>query len=161
MYNPSSTIRQRNMAPLSKTCETVENNSTASPLSSILNIKWDHFVSNEEVLERANVLDIEIKLLKNRLRWMGHICRMNDTRPVKALLVGKLEGSRKVGRPFLRYKDTCKMALQCREVLNEWNAVVNDRDMWKALIQNVCKVHNQKRKADCEEQIQKRHKCIL
>ena len=128
-------------------------------LRSILSIKWDHFVSNEEVLERANVLDMEIKLLKNRLRWMGHICRMNDTRQVKALLFGELEGSRKVGRPLLRYKDTCKMALQRGKVLNEWNAVVNDRDKWKALIQNVCKEHNQKRKADYEERRQKRHKC--
>ena len=157
MYNLSSTIWQRNMAPLSKTCETVENNSTASP--QVNTIKWDHFVAKEEVLEGANVLDMEIKLLKNRLRWMGHICRMNDTRPVKALLFGELEGSRKVGRPLLRYKDTCKMALQRGKVLNEWNAVVNDRDKWKALIQNVCKEHNQKRKADCEERRQKRHKC--
>ena len=67
-------------------------------LRSILSIKWDHFVSNEVVLERANSWMWEIKLLKNRLRWMGHICRMNDTRPVKALLFGELEGSRKVGR---------------------------------------------------------------
>ena len=34
-------------------------------------------------------------------------------------------------RPLLRYKDTCKMALQRSEVLNEWNAVVNDRNKWK------------------------------
>ena len=133
-------------------------NSTASPQVNT-SIKWDHFVSNEEVLERANVLDMEIKLIKNRLRWMGHICRMNDTRPVKALLFGELEGSRKVGRPLLRYKDTCKMTLQRGKVLNEWIAVVNDRDKWKALIQNVCKEHNQKRKADYEERRQKRHKC--
>ena len=53
---------------------------------------------------------------------------------MKALLFGKLEGSRKVGCPVLRYKDTCQMALQRGEVLNEWNAVVNDRDKWKALI---------------------------
>ena len=70
---------------------------------------------------------------------MGHICRMNETRPVKALLFGEFKGSRKVGRPLLRYKDTCKMALQRGKVLNEWNAVVNDRNKWKALIQNVCK----------------------
>ena len=73
------------------------------------------------------------------------------TRPVKALLFGELEGSRKVGRPLLRYKDTCKMALQRGKVLNEWIAVVNDRDKWKALIQNVCKEPNQKRKADYED----------
>ena len=56
-----------------------------------------------------------------------------------------------MGRPLLPYKDMCKMALQCGKVLNEWNAVVNDRNKWKALIQNVCKEHNQKRKADYEE----------
>ena len=92
---------------------------------------------------------------------MGHICRMNDTRPVKALLFGELEGSRKMGRPLLLYKETCKMALQRSEVLNEWNTVVNDRNKWKALIQNVCKVHNQKRKAVNEERRQKRRKCYL
>ena len=111
------------------------------------------------MLERANVLDIEIKLLESRHRWMGYICRMKDTRPVKALLFGELEGSRKVGRPLLRYKDTCKMALQRSEALHEWNSVVNDRNKWKALIQNVCKVHNQKRKADYEKRRQKCHKC--
>ena len=78
---------------------------------------------------------------------------------VNALLFGELKGSRKVGRPLLRYKDTCKMALQRGKVLNEWNAEVNDRDKWKALIQNVCKEQNQKRKADYEERRQKRHKC--
>ena len=74
-------------------------------------------------------------------------------------LFGELEGSRKVGRPLLRYKDMCKMALQCGKVLNEWNAVVNDCNKWKALIQNVCKEHHQKRKADYEERRQKCHKC--
>ena len=108
-------------------------------LRSIFSTKWDHFVSNEEVLERANVLDIEIKLLKNHLCWMGHICHMSDTKPLKALLFGELEGSRKVGRPLLCYKDMCKVALQCSEVLNEWNTVVNDRDKWKALIQKCVK----------------------
>ena len=39
------------------------------------------------------------------------------------------------------------MALQRSEVLNERNAVVNDRDKWKTLIQNVCKVHNQRKKS--------------
>ena len=71
------------------------------------------------MLERANVLDIKFKLLKNRV---------NETRTVKALLFGELESSRKVGRPLLRFKDTCKMALQRSEVLNERNTVVNDRD---------------------------------
>ena len=40
---------------------------------------------------------------------MGHVARMPDERPVNALLYGILgEGSRRVGRPLLRYKDTLK-----------------------------------------------------
>ena len=76
----------------------------------------------------GNVLDIEIKLLKNCLRWMGQRYQTS-----KSTAFGELEGSRKVGRPLLRYKDTCKMDLQRSEVLNERNTVVNDRDKWKPL----------------------------
>eukprot|EP00795_Rhopilema_esculentum_P010044 gene10044-biopygen12706 len=60
-------------------------------LRKILRIKWSDFVSNEEVLRRADVDDIEITLIKNRLRWLGHVSRMNDNRPVKALMYGLLE----------------------------------------------------------------------
>ena len=70
----------------------------------ILKIKWDHFITNDEVLERAKTLDIETTLVKNRLRWLGHVGRMDDNRPVKELLFGELEdgsGSRHVGRPLL------------------------------------------------------------
>ena len=52
----------------------------------ILNIKWDHFVSNEEVLRRAGVDDIKSMLIRSRLRWLGHICRMDDTRAPKQLM---------------------------------------------------------------------------
>lgn len=34
----------------------------------ILNIKWDDYISNEEVLRRADVEDMEVKLVPNRLR---------------------------------------------------------------------------------------------
>ena len=52
----------------------------------ILNIKWDDYISNEEVLRRADVKDMEVMLVRTRLRWLGHVCRMNNDRPVKQLL---------------------------------------------------------------------------
>ena len=39
-----------------------------------------YFVSNEEVLKRTDVEDIELKLVGNRLRCLGHICRMDDNK---------------------------------------------------------------------------------
>ena len=56
--------------------------------------------------------DIEILEVRSRLRWLGHVSRMKDTRPVKSLLYGELtEGTRPVGRPKLRYRDTFKSAV--------------------------------------------------
>ena len=76
----------------------------------ILNIKWDDLISNEEVLRRAHVEDIEIKLVRSRLRWLGHVCRMNVDRPVKELLYCELaHGSRKVGRPKFVSRKHAKM----------------------------------------------------
>ena len=63
--------------------------------------------------------DIEILLVRSRLRWLGHVSRMEDDRPVKSLLYGELtEGTRPVGRP--RYKDTCESTLKCGNALGQW-----------------------------------------
>jgi hypothetical protein len=37
-----------------------------------------------------------------RLEWLGHIIRMNETRTVKKIFEEKLEGRRGRGRPRLR-----------------------------------------------------------
>ena len=47
-------------------------------LRSILNIRWDHFITNDEVLDLANTTDIEITLISSRLRWLGNVARMPD-----------------------------------------------------------------------------------
>ena len=91
------------------------------------------------MLKRAGVEDIEPMLIRSRLRWFGHICRMDDTRAPKQLMYGELAGdSRPVGRPKLRFKDTCKNALKCGDVLKGWQSSVNCRQEWRSLIETVC-----------------------
>lgn len=58
-------------------------------LRSILKIKWDDFISNEEVLRRSGAEDIEILLAKSKLRWFGQVVRMDDSRYANMLLCGK------------------------------------------------------------------------
>ena len=60
-------------------------------LRSILGIKWQDHVSNEEVLERASLPSIEFILLKVQLRWAGHVIRMEDFRMPKAVFFSKLQ----------------------------------------------------------------------
>ena len=78
-------------------------------LRSILNIKWHDYVSNEDVLEKAELPSVESILLKQQLHWAGHVARMEDSRMPKAVLFGELKaGKRNRGAPKKRYKDQLK-----------------------------------------------------
>ena len=124
----------------------------------ILQIKWDDFVTNDEVLCLAKADDIELLLNKNRLRWLGHVARMSETRAVKALLYGELaEGKRKVGRPMLRFKDTIKDVLKRGEVLDSWTESVDNRPEWRKLTHEVCNGIDEKRRVNNERMREKRH----
>ena len=111
----------------------------------------DDFVTNDEVLCLAKADDIELLLNKNRLRWLGHVARMPETRAVKALLYGELaEGKRKVGRPMLRFKDTIKDVFKRGEVLDSWTECVDNRPEWSKLTHEVCNGIDEKRRVNNE-----------
>jgi len=46
------------------------------------------------------------------MRWAGHVARIGDRRGVYRVLMGKPEGKRPLGRPWLRWEDNIKMHLQ-------------------------------------------------
>jgi len=71
---------------------------------------------------------------------------MDDTRAPKQLMYGELvRGSRQIGLPNLRFKDTCKNALKCGDVLSGWQSSVNCRQEWRSLIETVCGNYTKKR----------------
>ena len=80
-----------------------------------------------------------IRSLKStRLRWAGHIARMEQSRNACRVLVGKPEGRRPLGRPRRRLEDTIRMDL--REVgcdPGEWIDFAEDRDQWRAYVRAV------------------------
>ena len=47
-----------------------------------------------------------------RMRWVGHVARMGESRGVYRVLVGKLEGKRPLKRPRPRLEDNIKLDLQ-------------------------------------------------
>ena len=49
-------------------------------LRRILRIKWFHHTRNIDVLERARINPIETYVGANRLRWFGHVSRMDSSR---------------------------------------------------------------------------------
>jgi hypothetical protein len=53
-----------------------------------------------------------IRIIKSkRMRWAGHVARMEEKRNVYRLLVGKPEGKRPLGRPRRRWIYNIKMDL--------------------------------------------------
>ena len=78
-------------------------------LRRILGISWQDHVPNKQILEQAGIQSVFAILSQKRLRWLGHVRRMQDGRIPKDILCGELAtGSRPAERPVLRCKDVCK-----------------------------------------------------
>jgi hypothetical protein len=52
----------------------------------------------------------EIK--SRRLKWIGHVARMGESRGAYRVLVGNPEGRTPLGKPRRRWKDNIKMELE-------------------------------------------------
>lgn len=105
-------------------------------LRRLLQISWQDKVTNAEVYERAGIPSLQALLSKRRLRWLGHVVRMDTGRIPKDILYGELcEGTRPTGRPQLRFKDTCKRDMKLAGIdPNSWEATANNRSLWRATI---------------------------
>ena len=55
-------------------------------LSRILGVKWQDHVTNSEILSRTGTPSMYSLLSQRRLRWLGHVHRMNDWRILKDVL---------------------------------------------------------------------------
>ena len=68
-------------------------------------------------------------VIKSRkMRWAGHVARMEDGRGVCRVMVGKPEGKRPLWRPRCRWEDNIKMDLQDVECGGlDWIELAQDR----------------------------------
>jgi len=60
---------------------------------------------NEELYRLYDETDLVTTIRITRLRWAGHIVRMQDNLPRKKITMDKQEGRRQVERPNLRWMD--------------------------------------------------------
>ena len=67
---------------------------------------------NEELKDLFSSYNILRVIKSRRMRWAGHVARMEEKRGLYRVLVGKLEGKRPLGRPRCRWEDNIKMDFQ-------------------------------------------------
>jgi hypothetical protein len=78
------------------------------------------------------------RILKDDMRWAGHVARIGEKRNAYRILVGKQDGKRPLGRSRRRWVDNIKMDL--REIGwdgIDWIDLVQDMYQSRALINTV------------------------
>jgi len=72
----------------------------------ILNVCWKIKISNKTFREKVQRHCTVVDLIKQRkLKLFGHVCRMDDNKLIKTVLLGMMEGNRPCGRPARRWLD--------------------------------------------------------
>ena len=77
-----------------------------------------------------------MRVIKSRrMRWAGHMARMEEGRGVHKVLVEKPEGKRPLGRPRRRWEDNIKMDLQkVGRGYGDWMELARDRERGWTLV---------------------------
>ena len=89
--------------------------------------------NNKEINELLEGEDIVRFIKAQRLRWLGHVMRMSQTRTPHAVYKTKMEGRRKQGRPRSRWSDETESDIRALRVSN-WRDKVQNRECWRGIV---------------------------
>ena len=101
-------------------------------LRRICKIFWPNRISNEDLFIRTNSRNIVEDIKERRLRWVGHVMRMDSRRIPKVALRWTPPGRRGRGRPKTTWRRS--MEAELREMGMTWGEaekVAKQRDQWK------------------------------
>ena len=88
---------------------------------------------NDELYGLYRDIDLVKKLKIQRLRWLGHVERMDIDAPARRVFVSNPHGQRDRGRPHLRWRDQVVNDLNQLGVRNWWQ-LARDRASWRGLL---------------------------
>ena len=96
------------------------------------NGEWKSRTSREleETSKRENIVNW---IKGQRIRWLGHLERMEEDRMPKKIFTQELEGTRRRGRPRKRWKEEVERDLQVLGV-RIWRELVTDRKKLKDIV---------------------------
>ena len=75
-----------------------------------------------------------VRVIKSRLRWAGHVARMEEGRSAFKILTGKPTGNRPLGRPRRRWEDNIIMDLEIGINAGNWVDSSQDRNYLITLV---------------------------
>jgi hypothetical protein len=93
----------------------------------------------DKIIKHKNIINF---IRAQRLEWLGHTERMQETRMFKAIYSWKPISKRPIGRPKTRWEDDVRKDIQKLTVPN-WKSPVWDRRRWKELVEKAKILHKE------------------
>ena len=101
----------------------------------LLRVPWTARRSNQLILKEINP-EYSLEGLMLKLQYFGHLTRRTDSLE-KTLMLGKIEGRRKMGRQRIKWLDGIIDSMDTS--LNKLWEIVKDREVWRAAVHGVTK----------------------
>ena len=93
------------------------------------------YIRNEELHSLFRSPNIVRVIKTRRLRWAGHVARMEEGRSAFNILTGKPTGNRPLGRPRRRWEKNIRMDLEEIGInAGNWVDSAQDRNYWRAFV---------------------------
>jgi hypothetical protein len=96
--------------------------------------------TNQEMGKIIKHKNIRNFIRAQRVGWLHHIERMQETKTIKAIHSWKPISKRPIGRPKTRWEDDVRKDIQKLKVPN-WKILVQKRRSWKELVEKTKTLH--------------------